>query len=187
MGFGWHPGSGGLFATNNGPDHLGFEQPPEHFAELSAGSFHGMPWYQWMNGEVVRDNCIDSEPPRAMEEVVTPNVTFLSRSAPLGMDFVPDSAAGDMAGNAVIAIHGSWGMRQDENGDDDPDSKRPPKLSVVTFSDGRPVAAHDLLTGFQLPGGSRWARPAGVAVHPNGDIYWTSDAAAMGVYRLRRL
>jgi glucose/arabinose dehydrogenase len=47
VGFAWHPVTGELYASNNGPDHLGFEQPPEYFSRLLPGSFHGMPWFQF--------------------------------------------------------------------------------------------------------------------------------------------
>ena len=34
VGFDWQPQTGVLFAGNNGPDHLGFDQPPEYFSRL---------------------------------------------------------------------------------------------------------------------------------------------------------
>src|SRR3989344_7117965 len=46
VGFAWHPHTGAMFASNNGPDHWGYEQPPEYFSRVTAGSFHGMPWFQ---------------------------------------------------------------------------------------------------------------------------------------------
>ena len=47
VGFAWHPHTGAMYASNNGPDHLGYEQPPEYFSRVTAGSFHGMPWFQF--------------------------------------------------------------------------------------------------------------------------------------------
>ncbi|MGD8875441.1 MAG: PQQ-dependent sugar dehydrogenase, partial [Gammaproteobacteria bacterium] len=38
VGFDWHPQTGELYASNNGPDHHGFELPPEYFSKLEAGS-----------------------------------------------------------------------------------------------------------------------------------------------------
>jgi glucose/arabinose dehydrogenase len=43
VGFDWQPASGVLYATNNGPDHWGYDLPPEYFSRLDPGSFHGMP------------------------------------------------------------------------------------------------------------------------------------------------
>ncbi len=47
VGFDWQPRTGIMYATNNGPDHWGYELPPEYFSRLDAGSFHGMPWFQF--------------------------------------------------------------------------------------------------------------------------------------------
>ncbi len=59
---------------------------------------------------------------------------------------------------------------------------------MVRFRDGKPRKVEDLVTGFQsVNSGSRWARPVGVAVGPDGDIYFTSDAGAQGLYRLRKI
>ena len=34
VGFDWHPQTGVLYASNNGPDHWGFELPPEYFSKF---------------------------------------------------------------------------------------------------------------------------------------------------------
>jgi hypothetical protein len=47
IGFDWDLSTGVLYASNNGPDHLGYDQPPEYFSRLDLGSFHGMPWFQY--------------------------------------------------------------------------------------------------------------------------------------------
>lgn len=39
IGFDWQPDSNVLYATNNGPDHWGYELPPEYFSRVEAGSF----------------------------------------------------------------------------------------------------------------------------------------------------
>jgi len=44
-----------------------------------------------------------------------------------------------------------------------------------------------VVAGFQLPDGRRWARPAGVAVAPDGAVYFTSDAGTEGLFRLVRV
>jgi glucose/arabinose dehydrogenase len=48
------------------------------------------------------------------------------------------------------------------------------------------VRVDDLVTGFQLADGERWARPVGVAVGPDGALYFTSDSETNGLFRLRR-
>jgi glucose/arabinose dehydrogenase len=44
-----------------------------------------------------------------------------------------------------------------------------------------------LVTGFQLSNGDRWARPIGVAVGPDGALYFTSDSETHGLFRLKKV
>ena len=189
IGFDWHPQSGEMYASNNGPDHLGFDQPPEYFARLLPGSFHGMPWFQYNGESFAQDDCQDSTPPRPVTDVPVPAALFPAHNAPMDMVFVPRTAnASEFTGDAIVALHGSWAAPLDGSGKVIPSKRRPPKLVLVRFRDGKPREVEDLVTGFQsVNSGSRWARPVGVAVGPDGDIYFTSDAGAQGLYRLRKI
>ena len=188
VGFDWQPQTGVLFASNNGPDHLGYDQPPEYFSRLDAGSFHGMPWFQFDGKQLNRDDCVKSSPPRPINEVTLPAVTFPARNAPLGVAFVPKDAMDvQLEFDAVVALHGSWGTKPDGGAMGDPATRRPPKLVVVRFQDGQAKRVDDLVTGFQLPDGRRWARPAGVAFGPDGALYFSSDSDAEGLFRLKRV
>jgi glucose/arabinose dehydrogenase len=188
VGFDWHPPSGALYAANNGPDHLGFEQPPEYFSRLDAGSFHGMPWF-WFDGKRLhRDDCVSSAPPRPVGKVTLPAATFPSRNAPLGMAFVPAGAMdARLEFDAAVALHGSWGTRPGGGFFGRAATRREPKLVAVRFRGGEAVRVDDLVTGFQLTDGERWARPAGVAFGPDGALYFSSDSEAEGLFRLRRV
>ena len=53
-----------MYASNNGPDHSGYELPRESFAKLTENSFHGMPWFQWHGDELTQDTCIEQSSPR---------------------------------------------------------------------------------------------------------------------------
>ncbi len=187
VGFAWQPQTGVLFASNNGPDHLGYEQPPEYFSRLDAGSFHGMPWFQFDGKKLNRDDCVSSAPPRPMNEVTLPVATFPARNAPLGVAFIPQGAMeAQLEFDAVVALHGSWGTKPSGGYFGRAATRRPPKLVVVRFADGQAKRVDDLVTGFQLPDGKRWARPVGVAFGPDGALYFSSDSDAMGLFRLRR-
>jgi len=188
VGFDWHPRSGVLYASNNGPDHQGFEQPPEYFSRIDAGSFHGMPWFQYDGQRIRRDNCIRRQPPRPLTEVSVPVATFPARNAPMAIAFVPPGALDARFENdAVVALHGSWATRPSGKARGDPASRRPPKLVRVRFEDGTAAGVDDLVTGFQLADGERWARPVGVAIGPDGALYFTSDSGAQALFRLRRI
>jgi glucose/arabinose dehydrogenase len=188
VGLAWQPSTKTLYATNNGPDHWGFKLPPEYFSRLTPGSFHGMPWFQFDGNQVRKDKCAKSKPPRPQSEVTKPVATFPARNAPLGVTFVPEGAMDKrLAQDAIVALHGSWGTKPTGSFIGDRASRRPPKIVTVRFEKGEAKRVDDLVTGFQLKDGHRWARPAGVAVGPDGALYFTSDSANNGLFRLRRV
>lgn len=182
IGFDWQPGSNALYATNNGPDHWGYELPPEYFSRAEAGSFHGMPWFQFDGKKVKRDQCIKTTPPRT--DTTVPEVTFPARNAPMGVTFI---SSGPLQNDAIVALHGSWATLPDGGFGGDPATRRPPKLVLVWFEDQRAQRVDELVTGFQLDDGTRWARPVDVAFGPDKAIYFTSDAGVNGLFRLRKL
>jgi len=188
VGFDWQPQTGVMFADNNGPDHLGFDQPLEYFSRLTAGSFHGMPWFQFDGKQLQRDDCAKSPPPRPINEVTLPVATFPARNAPLGMAFVPQGAMDtSLESDAVVALHGSWGTKPNGSFFGTDATRRPPKIVAVRFRNGEAARVDVLVSGFQLPNGKRWARPAGVALGPDGALYFSSDSDAEGLFRLKRV
>ena len=187
VGFGWHPETGVMYASNNGPDHSGYDKPVESFARLEAGSFHGMPWFQYDGQKLYRDTCVDSKPPRPQAAVAIPEAYFPARNAPMAVAFVPQGALGkQFFGDAVVALHGSWGTLPDGSGSGHPATRREPKLVLVRFEQGHAIKVEDFVTGFQLTNGRRWARPMGLAFGPDGHLYMSSDSQLQGLYRLRR-
>jgi len=180
VGFAWDQ-KGSMFATNNGPDHWGYDLPKEQFAPLSEGSFHGMPWYQVIDGRVTKDVCRSNESPVAIDSVTLPVASFPARSAPMAVEFIsPNHSDSRLAGNAIVALHGSWAMKAGEG----VASRRPPKVVVVMFNDAPQIRVVDWVTGFQGADGRRWSRPVGVAINTQGHIYFSSDGPVSAIYRL---
>lgn len=188
VGFDWHPQTRVLYASNNGPDHLGYEQPPEYFAKLTPDSFHGMPWYQFNGNTIQRDTCIRKPPPRQRSDVAIPVATFPARNAPMGVAFVPETALDRrFQSNAIVALKGSWGTRPSGGMSGDRSTRRPPALVMVRFSKGEAVDVINVVSGFQQADGQRLARPVGVTTGPDGSLYFTSDTHTQGLFRLRPL
>jgi len=188
VGFGWHPKTDVMYASNNGPDHHGYDRPAEYFSRLEKNSFHGMPWYQYDGINTIRDDCIESEPPVTVEKVVPPVLTFPARNAPMGVTFINNVRFGkNFVNDAVIALHGSWGTKPSGGFFGSKSSRRHPKLVVARFHNEKAIRVDDLVTGFQLKNGKRWLRPVGVAIGHDGALYFTSDGGIHGLYRLKKL
>ena len=184
VGFDWHPASQFMYASNNGPDHLGYQQPPEVFVELKKNSFHGMPWYYYDGKRIRRDSCIQSQAPRT--DVDLPVATFPARNAPMDVHFIDfGELATDYKGDAIVALRGSWGTQPSGLSSGDPATRRPPKLVLVRFNKGQATTeVDDLISGFQNENGQRLARPVGVGIGPDGKLYFTSDSGIHGLYQL---
>ena len=182
IGLAFHPQTQILYATNAGPDNLGYDNPPEILARVTEGSFHGMPWFHYYGGSFQDGQCAQSQSPRPVSEAIPPVAFFAPRSTPEGIAFLSgEGTAGRFAGNAAVAIHGSWAIKPGSG----PESRRPPKLALVVFENNVPVRVEDMITGFQRSDGSRFARPCGVAVGADGNIYFTSDKGDVtGLFRL---
>lgn len=189
VGFDWHPTTQMMYASNNGPDHLGFENPPEYFSKLTPDSFHGMPWFQYDGQKIRRDPCMKADPPFPKEKVQLPVATFPSRNAPLGVAFVPTGAMDEtIEHNAVVALHGSWATQPDGLFTGEKETRRAPAVVMVRFKHGEATGVESLVTGFQDEKGERWARPAGVSVGPDGWLYITSDGGEFeGLMRLQKM
>lgn len=176
----WHGDT--LYASNNGPDHLGFELPREILIKTKGPAFYGAPWFYHLHGtngswQVVPDGCISSRPPQPLSEVALPFASVDARNAPMAVAVASSSALpGVAAGELVMALRGSWATAKQW----DNSSRRPPKL-VKVDSNG---IVSDLLTGFQAADGSRWARPVGLLFAPDGSLLFTVDEGAEGLYRL---
>ncbi len=187
IGIAFHPDSGELWATNAGSDDLGYHEPKEVLTRLTQGSFHGMPWYQFIRGKFREQKCIASTSPIPVEKATKPSLTFKARSTPQGIAFVTGNELGkSFQGNALISIHGSWAVDHARGGGRE--TRREPKIVMVRFDSGFPYSVTDVITGFQHRNGTRLARPSGALMGPDGNFFFTSDGGDLhGLFKLSRI
>ena len=168
VGLAAEPGSGRVFATNNGRDSLGDDVPPETLYEVREDGDAG--WPRCHAGTLVDPQFGSATGPRdttGCAGVDRPVATFQAHMAPLGLAFWRD--------RLVIAFHGSWNRS----------SKVGYKLMWLPWADGAPTGeAEDLATGFLDPGSEdSTGRPAGVIVGADDALYVSDDKGGF-IYRI---
>jgi glucose/arabinose dehydrogenase len=172
VGFDWQPGTGALYATDNGRDLLGDDFPPCELNRIEAGGFYGWPY---ANGERVPDPDLGRGHDARIAASIPPVHGFGAHNAPLGIAFLraPDVPEA-YRGAALVALHGSWNRTQKDG------------YKVVSLHwtpDGR-IVERDFLVGFEHDG-DVIGRPVDVAEGPDGAIY-VSDDFAGAIYRIER-
>jgi len=160
VGLAFNPTTGELWATNNDRDNLGDDVPPERINIVKDGKYYGWPQCYLpgqRNPEYADADCSTVEPPA---------ITFQAHSAPLGIAFYTGTTfAADYRGDAFVAYHGSWNRTVPTGA----------KVVRVQVQNGRPVAVDDFVTGWQLPDGTRWGRPVGIVMTPDGALLISDD------------
>lgn len=162
VGLAFNPKTGELWGGNNDRDMLGDDLPPEHVNIIKAGRNYGWPECYLPgkpNPEYGSADCSNVEPPA---------VTVQAHSAPLGLAFYTGSQfPADYRGDAFVTLHGSWNRSV-------PTGAKVVRIQVD--ADGRrAVGVDDFITGWQLPDGSRWGRPVGLLVLPDGSLLVSDD------------
>jgi hypothetical protein len=160
VGLAFHPTTGELWANNNDRDGLGDDIPPEHLNILRDGRWYGYPQCYLPgqpNPEYAGADCSGVEPPA---------LTFQAHSAPLGLVFYSGAMfPAGYQGEAFMTYHGSW----------DRSVPTGAKVVRVHVQNGQPTAIDDFVTGWQLADGSRWGRPVGLLVMPDGALLVSDD------------
>lgn len=183
-----NPNTGSLWTGNAGQDALPVGHPFEFFDDVSA---HGTPAdYGWPQCE---ENHRDYGSGADCAKTVVPLVEFPAYSTLVGAAFVPSHARGAFAlppkygGGAFVAAHGSWHAARGL-------PIAPPRLAFVPMrgdTPARPVNWNapnaqwtEIVGGFQAADGSRSGRPTGVAIGPQGDLFFADDQSGT-IYRVR--
>ncbi len=166
VGFDWQPGTGKLFATDNGRDLLGDDFPPCELNEIVEGGFYGWPF---ANGDRVPDPDFGAGQEARIAESIPPVHPFRAHNAPLGIHFVRGARVPDSyRGAALVALHGSWNRTRKDG------------YKVVSLhwqADGR-IEERDFATGFERDE-KVIGRPVDVAEGPDGAFYVSDDYAGV--------
>lgn len=170
-----HPASGKIWATEMGRDFLGDNLPPDEINILEEGKNYG-----WPNcyGKNIHDSDFDKNTyirNPCMEPFETPSIADIpAHSAPLGIAFfAPGDWPADLAGDMLVALHGSWNRSQ------------PSGYKIVRYKlseDGQVESVEDFISGFLGANGKKYGRPAGILIE-QGVIYISDDSAG-AIYKL---
>ncbi len=168
VGITFRPGTDELWATVNGRDYMGEDQPPDTIILAQQGQNYGWPRCQ-------AGNIIDPQfgGPGACQGVAQPEVRLQAHSAPLGLAFYTGAQFPvQYRGGLFVAYHGSWNRTVPTGY----------KLVFIPFQDGKPGPVQDFATGW-LANGSDWGRPVDVINAPDGSLFVSDDAAGL-IYRI---
>jgi glucose/arabinose dehydrogenase len=170
VGFDWRPGSGVLFATDNGRDLLGDDFPPCELNRIEQGGFYGWPY---VNGDGVADPDFGDAAPDRSLDAISPAHGFRAHNAPLGMTFIrSDSAPAAYRGAALVALHGSWNRSKKDGY----------KVVSLHWDEAGRIEERDFAVGFERDD-EVVGRPVDVAEGADGAIYISDDYAG-AVYRV---
>ena len=169
VGITFRPSTAELWATNNGRDWLGDDQPPETVYIVGEGDDAG--WPRCHSGRIVDP---DFGFAGACEGVVAPAVEMQAHTAPLGLGFYTGAAFPEAYhGDLFVALHGSWN-RSDPVGY---------KVLHIPIEDGVPGPVMDFAAGWLRDDGSQWGRPVDVVTSVDGNLLVSDDGAGR-IYRI---
>jgi glucose/arabinose dehydrogenase len=168
-----HPGTGAIWVTQNERDNLAPEHenlPPEEINILVDGGDYGWPYCY--GDRVPNPEYHDAA---RCSHTIPPALAMQAHSAPLGLSFLTQATRFPAAyrGDLLVAYHGSWNR----------DVPTGAKVVRVRVSNDKPVSVEDFITGWQTSSGSRWGRPADVAVASDGSVL-VSDDSGGAIYRV---
>jgi glucose/arabinose dehydrogenase len=167
VGLAFQPGANLLWATVNERDNQGNEIPPDLVTIVEEGANYGWP-------QCLPPDATPQEGGVDCSGIAPPTIGIQAHSAPLGLAFLAGEAVPtELSGDLIVAQHGSWNR----------EPPAAPKLLLIDFEDGDPVAARDFVTGWQDASSERWGRPAGVVLAPDGSLIVSDDENGL-LYRI---
>jgi len=150
-----------LYATDNGVDHLGPDQPDDRLYRIEEGAHYGWPYCYEVDGAVYPDTTIAWAESFDCDTVPLSHTAFEPHSAPLGVTYLDTAAHPLLRDSFLVALHGSF----------DTSLRTGYSLTRVT-RDGEAAVFMD---GFQLPNNERVARPVHVMQWDQNSFFFTDD------------
>ena len=170
VGFDWQPGTGDLYATDNGRDLLGDDFPPCELNRIVEGGFYGWPI---ANGDRVPDPDFGAGQEERIAASIPPAHPFRAHNAPLGITFVRGERVPlEYRHAALVALHGSWNRS----------TKDGYKVVSLHWEPDGSIREKDFATGFELDE-DVIGRPVDVIEGPDGAFY-VSDDYAGAIWRI---
>lgn len=170
VGFDWQPKTGDLFATDNGRDLLGDDEPPCELNRVVEGGDYGWPV---AFGDRRLDPDLGAGNEARAAASIPPAHGFGAHNAPLGIVFLRSRRQPEAyRGRALVALHGSWNRTRKDGY----------RVVSLAWADDGSVREEAFLTGF-LADEDVVGRPVDVAEADDGTIF-VSDDYAGAIYRV---
>lgn len=179
LGFGWHPGSGRLYAFDNGIDWLGNDEQSEELNEISAaGQRFGWPYVYDDDQINPHTEPVETSSEQWAELSEEPVGMYTAHAAPMQMTFYTGAQfPTEYRNDAFVSMRGSW-------------NRKPPAgyevLRVRFDTSGSFTAFEPFVTGFIQPVGEGhgfFGRPVGVTTAKDGALLFSDDTNNM-IYRV---
>lgn len=171
VGLAFPPGSDQLWATNNGRDWLGDDQPPETVYRVGEGQDYG--WPTCHAGRIVDP---DFGAAGSCSGVPEADVEMQAHAAPLGLEFYRgDQFPAEYRGDLFVALHGSWNRSE-------PTGYKVVRIPFDEGGVGSPSPVEEFATGW-LIGSSAWGRPVDLITGSDGGLFLSDDAGGT-IYRI---
>jgi glucose/arabinose dehydrogenase len=171
VGIDFQPGTGTMYFTDNGADHMGDDSPPDELNRAETAGLHfGYPWYGGGG-----DRTAEFRGRTPPDGVRFPEVAFNAHVAALGIHFYRGTGFPDeYRRDAFVAQHGSWNRSI-------PIGYR--VMRVRFGADGRAGGAEPFIEGWLRDDRGVLGRPVDVAELPDGSLLVSDDYAGV-VYRV---
>jgi len=165
IGFDWHPETQELWGLDNGGDAKGDNWPPEELNNIKLGKNYGYPFaYAKREVDESREDPAGNSKEKWVQNTEPSVLELQAHMAPIAFQFFPPTATA-FSGDGLVCLHGSWNRSKPVGF----------KVQRIKFENGKAVATEDFLTGF-LKGKTRFGRPAGLLITPEGVVYISDDA-----------